>query len=220
MIVLDTLSKTFGAGKENTDDMVNYVNNCQRVASAFTCLTLVVHHRPKDQESRDLRGHSSLRGNVDTTILVEAGDIKTATTLKQKDGEDNVQVRFKLRPIPIGEDKRGKIITTCLVELTEEEPRHSITEGLNKSETAAVLTLIELANEQQIDPETGEILDCPGLVCSEAWKDALRTKRTISADNFETAARQFRRIRSALEKKGKIQMQGTYAVLAGQGSDK
>jgi KaiC/GvpD/RAD55 family RecA-like ATPase len=219
MIVLDTLSKTFGAGKENTDDMVNYVNNCQRVASAFECLTLVVHHRPKDQESRDLRGHSSLRGNVDTTILVEAGDIKTATTLKQKDGEDNVQVRFKLIPVPIGEDKRGKIVTTCLVEITDEEPRHSITEGLNKSETAAIMGLIRLIEEQQIDPETGEISDCPGLVCSEAWKEALRTGRTISADNFETAGRQFRRIRSALEKKGKIEMQGTYVMLARTGAD-
>jgi len=219
MIVLDTLSKTFGAGKENTDDMVNYVNNCQRVASAFTCLTLVVHHRPKDQESRDLRGHSSLRGNVDTTILVEAGDIKTATTLKQKDGEDNVQVRFKLIPVPIGEDKRGKIVTTCLVEITDEEPRHSITEGLNKSETAAIMGLIRLIEEQQIDPETGEISDCPGLVCSEAWKEALRTGRTISADNADTAGRQFRRIRSALEKKGKIEMQGTYVMLARTGAD-
>jgi len=219
MIVLDTLSKTFGAGKENTDDMVNYVNNCQRVASAFTCLTLVVHHRPKDQESRDLRGHSSLRGNVDTTILVEAGDIKTATTLKQKDGEDQIQVRFKLKPIPIGEDKRGKLVTTCLVEITDEEPRHSITEGLNKSETASIMALIRLIEEQQIDPETGEILDCPGLVCSEVWKNALRTVRTISADNSDTAGRQFRRIRSSLEKKGKIQMQGNLVMLARTGAD-
>lgn len=71
LIVIDTLSKTFGAGKENSDDMAGYVANCQRVASAFDCLTLIVHHRPKDSESRDLRGHGSLRGGIDTAILVE-----------------------------------------------------------------------------------------------------------------------------------------------------
>jgi len=119
MLVIDTLSKTFGAGKENTDDMASYVANCQRVSSAFDCLTVVVHHRPKDSESRDLRGHSSLRGGIETTILVEAGDIKTATTLKQKDGEDNMVVRFKLERVVIGEDKRGKEISTCLTEIVE-----------------------------------------------------------------------------------------------------
>jgi RecA-family ATPase len=71
MVVIDTLSKTFGGGKENSDDMAVYLANCQRVASAFECLTLIVHHRPKDSESRDLRGHSSLRAGVDTAILVE-----------------------------------------------------------------------------------------------------------------------------------------------------
>jgi KaiC/GvpD/RAD55 family RecA-like ATPase len=220
MIALDTLSKTFGAGKENTDDMVNYVNNCQRVASAFQCLTLVVHHRPKDQESRDLRGHSSLRGNVDTTILVEGGEIKTATTLKQKDGEDNVQVRFKLHQVAIGKDRHGKERTTCLVEITDETPTQSLFEGLNKSETRALEVLCELIEKQQIDPETGEILSCPGLICSAAWKAALRTSRTISPDNFETAARQYRRIRNGLESKGKIEFQGDMVGLGRTGADK
>jgi len=121
MVVVDTLSKTFGAGKENTDDMVSYVNNCQRIASEFDCLTVVVHHRPKESESRDLRGHSSLRGNIDTAILVEAGDIKTATTLKQKDGEDNQRIRFSLERVIIGTDKRGKEISTCLTRLVDGE---------------------------------------------------------------------------------------------------
>ena len=121
MLVIDTLSKTFGAGKENTDDMASYVSNCQRVSSAFDCFTLVVHHRPKDSESRDLRGHSSLRGGIETTILVEAGEIKTATTLKQKDGEDNMVVRFKLDRVVIGEDKRGKEVSTCLTEIVDGE---------------------------------------------------------------------------------------------------
>lgn len=216
LIVLDTLSKTFGSGKENTDDMVGYINNCQQVASAFDCLTCVVHHRPKDTESKDLRGHSSLRGNVDTTILVEAGKVKTATTLKQKDGEDNVQIRFKLRPVVIGQDRRGKDVTTCLVELTEDHPKEDILGGLNKSEKAALLTLIELLEKQAIDPETGEIRDfwadktfCPVPICSEVWKEALRTGRTISADNMETASRQFRRLRKALEEKGKIEVSAT-----------
>lgn len=119
LVVIDTLSKTFGAGKENTDDMVGYLNNCQRIASQFDCLSLIVHHRPKDSESRDLRGHSSLRGNIDTAILIEAGLVKTATTIKQKDGEDNLHARFQLDRVVIGFDKKGKEVSTCLVEMVE-----------------------------------------------------------------------------------------------------
>lgn len=123
MLVIDTLSKTFGAGKENTDDMAGYIANCQRVSSAFDCCTVIVHHRPKDSESRDLRGHSSLRGGIETAILVEGAEIKTATTLKQKDGEDNIAIRFKLHRVVIGEDKRGKEISTCLTEIVDGEPQ-------------------------------------------------------------------------------------------------
>lgn len=223
MIVLDTLSKTFGAGKENTDDMVAYINNCQQVASAFDCLTMVVHHRPKDSESKDLRGHSSLRGNVDTTILVEAGDIKTATTLKQKDGEDNVQVRFKLNRTVIGHDRRGKEVSTCLVELTDEQPTIASEDdlkGLSRKEREAYLALIEMDEASQIDPETGEFYDVPKPIMAMDWKTMLGTNGTIDRDNLETARRQFNRIRNALKKKEKIAERRGQIILIAEGRDK
>lgn len=161
MLVIDTLSKTFGAGKENTDDMAGYVANCQRVSSAFDCLTVVVHHRPKDSESRDLRGHSSLRGGIETTILVEAGDIKTATTLKQKDGEDNVVVRFKLERVVIGEDKRGKEISTCLTSIVEGQipvqnldPRDARKQRLTGHKRMALRVIEEVIDQSGVNPPT------------------------------------------------------------------
>lgn len=223
MIVLDTLSKTFGAGKENTDDMVNYINNCQRVASAFNSLTMVVHHRPKDSESKDLRGHSSLRGNVDTTILVEAGDIKTATTLKQKDGEDNVQIRFKLNRTVIGHDRRGKEVTTCLVELTDEQPTISAEDdlkGLSRKEREAYLALIEMDEAAQMDPETGEFYDVPKPILATDWKAMLGTIGTIDRDNLETGRRQFNRLRTALKKKEKIAERRGHILIIAEGRDK
>jgi KaiC/GvpD/RAD55 family RecA-like ATPase len=217
MIVLDTLSKTFGAGKENTDDMVGYINNCQRVASAFDCLTCVVHHRPKDSESRDMRGHSSLRGNVDTTILVEAGDIKTATTLKQKDGEDNLQVRFRLNRVVIGTDRRGKEVSTCLVEITDEQPIVEKSSGLAPLEKRAYNDLMALVGNRDVDPETGEkgVVSTP--ILSSGWRDAMRLSGTISGTNEDSARRLFYRYRKALERKGIIEVQGDYVVVLGQG---
>lgn len=121
LIVIDTLSKTFGAGKENTDDMTAYLTNCQRVASEFDCFTLILHHRPKDQESKDLRGHSSLRGGIETAILVEGGETRFAITTKQKDAEDNQRVGFQLERVVLGHDRKDHEVSTCLVNIVEDE---------------------------------------------------------------------------------------------------
>lgn len=122
LVVIDTLSKTFGAGKENTDDMAAYIANCGAISDRFKCCTLIVHHRPKDSESRDLRGHSSLRGGIETAILVESGTAKTAETIKQKDGPDGQRISFALDPIELGIDSKGKAVTTCLVRYCDPAP--------------------------------------------------------------------------------------------------
>lgn len=116
LIVVDTLSKTFGAGRENTDDMATYIANCERVSSQLDCCLLIVHHRPKDSESRDPRGHSSLKAGVDTVILVEAGDPKIATVVKQKDGEDGARFAFRLQQVELGIDDDGEPVTSCVVD--------------------------------------------------------------------------------------------------------
>src|SRR5690606_7672063 len=169
------------------------------------------------------RGHSSLRGNVDTTILVEAGDIKTATTLKQKDGEDNVQVRFKLNRTIIGYDKRGKEVSTCLVEITDEKPESDPDDefkGLSRKERDAFSVLHEMIENAQIDMETGEIKSVPVPILTTDWKMALGTNGTIDRDNLETARRQFLRIRKALKNKGKIIEKNGEVLLTGQWGDK
>ena len=122
LVVIDTLSKTFGAGKENTDDMATYVANCSAVADRFKCCTLIVHHRPKDSESRDPRGHSSLKGGLEMIAIVEGGPIKSATTLKQKDGPDNEKISFSLKVVELGTNAKGKTVTTCIVEYRDDAP--------------------------------------------------------------------------------------------------
>lgn len=148
LIVVDTLSKTFGGGKEVSDDMASYVANCEKVAAAFDALTLIVHHRPKDGSASE-RGHTSLRGGVVTSILIEGETIKTATTVKQKDGPDGERIAFRLEPYTLGQTSRGTDVTTCLVDIMEEDdfphtardPRQDLT-GHSKTALKTIERLI------------------------------------------------------------------------------
>jgi hypothetical protein len=115
LVIIDTLSKTFGAGKENTDDMATYVGNCGRIASEFDCCVMPVHHRPKDAESDDPRGHSSLRGGADTIIICEAGKPRRARVKKQKDGEEGETFLFDLASVELGLDEDGEAVFSCFV---------------------------------------------------------------------------------------------------------
>lgn len=119
LIVIDTISKTFGSGKENTDDMVSYVANCGKVSAEFGCCVMPVHHRPKDSDSAEPRGHGSLKGGVDTVILVESREPRRASVMKQKDGETGDPIFFRLVPIFIGVDEDGQAVNSCVVEQAE-----------------------------------------------------------------------------------------------------
>lgn len=127
LIAIDTLSKTFGAGKENTDDMASYVANCECIAAAFDALTLIIHHRPRGGDNE--RGHSSLRGGVVTSIIVEGDTIRTATTVKQKDAETGDRIVFGLEPVTIGTTQHGKEVSTCLVEILDDDGAGSPSDG-------------------------------------------------------------------------------------------
>lgn len=127
LIVVDTLSKTFAGGRENTDEMAEYVANCEKISAEMNCLVLIIHHPSRGKEEE--RGHSSLRGGMAAAISVSGDKIKTATTVKQKDGPEGETVHFKLDPVTLGTNSRGKEVTTCLVEYVDGEGAETATTG-------------------------------------------------------------------------------------------
>jgi len=120
LLVIDTLSKTFGGGDENGSDMAAYVANCGRLASDYACCTMPVHHRPKNVENVTPRGHGSLTGGVDTILLVsdQGGCIgyKQVEVTKQKEGETGELIGVHLLVVELGVDDDGDTVTSCVVE--------------------------------------------------------------------------------------------------------
>jgi hypothetical protein len=124
LVIVDTLSAAFGGGNENSEDMTKFVNNMAEIKFSKKTAVLVVHHTGKD-ESAGARGHSSLKGNIDTEIQVKSekrGEkyYRSFSSTKQKDDETGNMKKFGLNIIELGKDEDGDAITTCTVILEGE----------------------------------------------------------------------------------------------------
>lgn len=229
LVVIDTLSKTFGSGKENTDDMAAYVANCEKIAGTFDCCVMPVHHRPKDAESKEPRGHSSLKGGVDTVVLIEAGLTKKATVHKQKDGEDGNVFLFSLKQVEIGVDDDGETVTSCIVE-------HSTVDNSIPADPKADARKRLSGMQRQVFSELGKCLEHQGqsvpteipesrinrfmttkVVVRDVWRDTYlavacdgRDDRDIKRDDNR---RNFNRSVTALQNKGLVGVWEGYAWL-------
>jgi hypothetical protein len=119
LIIVDTLSAAFGGGNENSEDMTKFVNNMASIKYGKKTAVMVVHHTGKD-ESAGARGHSSLKGNIDTEIQVRSekrGEkyYRSFSSTKQKDDETGNNKRFGLQIVELGPDEDNDPITTCTV---------------------------------------------------------------------------------------------------------
>lgn len=79
---------------------------------------MIVHHLGKD-ESRGMRGHSSLKASLDTVIHVEpSGSNYKWSIEKLKEGEDQKIYGYEAPVVDLGVDAKGKSITTLVVNPT------------------------------------------------------------------------------------------------------
>ena len=118
LVVIDTLARAMAGGNENSsEDMGALIRNMDIIREATGACVLFIHHCGKDA-ARGARGHSSLRAAVDTEIEVQADKktgVRTAKVEKQRDLQDGDVFAFMLEPVVVGQNPRGRDVTTCLV---------------------------------------------------------------------------------------------------------
>lgn len=212
MIVVDTLSRTFGGGDEIGSDMVSYINNVGRLQHAFQCTTMVIHHRPKDSTNETPRGHGSLWGACDTIILVEdKGGPKQAKVTKQKDAEPADPVVFDLRVVELGEDEKGRPVTSCVVIASNmmigaDRKQDNLSDGQRLAFELLAQTLADTgATTGHNVPEKALTFGFDTRVCRlSEW--ALRTTAALYDPDkaADTADRSFRRYKTKLQALGMI----------------
>lgn len=125
MLVVDTLNRTFGGGDENGTDMSDYVASASQIKDHYACTVVVVHHIPKNSETVSERGHGSLRGAIETSLVISADQetgVRTVLCKKQKDAEDGWKTNFNLGVVELGHDEDGDVVTSCFVNAVEDAP--------------------------------------------------------------------------------------------------
>jgi len=100
VIVIDTLSaSTSGIDENSSKDMGNVIFNLKKLSFDTQCLVILIHHTGKD-ETRGLRGHTSLFAAMDSIIKVSNGSWQIE---KNKDGAKGQQEKFELTVIKLAQ---------------------------------------------------------------------------------------------------------------------
>lgn len=157
LIIIDTLKKAApGIDEISGKDNAVVLENVWRIQRETGCHVMLVHHTNAD--GKKLRGHTSLRDDVDQVILIEHDKdtgIRDAVLDKIKDGEDGRKIRFTLIAVPVRTDIRNdgteKEITSCAVvtvsekeRLKKEQERQGVT--VNPTERRILMNLFEAAD--------------------------------------------------------------------------
>lgn len=118
LILIDTLNRAAPNADENSSSaMSQLISAAGKLQAAVSGLVILVHHTGKD-ESRGLRGHSSLFAAMDAAIEVKRnGDDRSWRLLKSKDGQDGAECYFKLTEVDLGDSGQGPE-SSCVVEPT------------------------------------------------------------------------------------------------------
>jgi hypothetical protein len=174
IVVIDTVAQVLAGGDENSGvDMGKLIMHCQMVRKHAGCMPILIHHSGKDS-SKGARGWSGMRGAIDTEIeIVRSNHDRVATVTKQKDGADAIEFGFKLRVVGIGEDAKGRPLTSCVVDHGAALP------GVGARKQSRVG-----ANERKA-VELWEILsDAGGDVLTSAW--LAEVKEAMKANHITT----------------------------------
>jgi AAA domain len=116
VVIIDTLNRASPGADENTSkDMGLLLLAIKKIEQTTRAAVIFVHHTGKDAD-KGLRGHSSLIGAVDASMLVRRGEAcRTIQFMKAKDGQDGITKSFNLEQKHLGCDADGDAITSCVI---------------------------------------------------------------------------------------------------------
>jgi len=126
LVIVDTLARSFtGKDENNATDMGIFVRNMDIIKHNYKCTVIAVHHSGKD-ETKGMRGSSSLRGAIDTELEIKRKADTMSVCLKvkkQKDTEEADPLWMDAREVSWLEDKFGIERTSLVLDPSDAPPK-------------------------------------------------------------------------------------------------
>lgn len=201
--IIDTLSSTSAGLDENSaKDMGLIIAAAHAIRRKTGGVVVFIHHTGKDVD-KGARGHSSLKGALDTEILVtknQKDNSRSWKLTKSKESEDGIEKMFSLVKIDLGFDKRGKPLSSCVVKEAEAQCDSVPSKKLPPNAALGLKTLQDaLANERA------------QKVHLDIWRNYFYEKST--ADNVEAKKKNFQNARQRLIEMELIDVRKDYYTL-------
>ncbi|NBW51498.1 MAG: hypothetical protein EBR49_15705 [Betaproteobacteria bacterium] len=141
IVCIDTLNQATPGMDENSSEMGLAIQAMKRIQRETEGLVMIVHHTGKD-ETKGLRGHSSLLAALDFSIVVTRGEeARSWRSDKIKDGADDKEFFFGLKTVELGEDEDGDPLTSCVV--VEKEDADFITAVVGQTVEGKPITVAQ-----------------------------------------------------------------------------
>lgn len=202
IICIDTLNMAAPGRNENaSEDMSLIIAAAKKLQELAGGLVLLVHHAGKD-ESRGLRGHSSLIAAVDVCIGVRLTPFgREWYVAKSKDGRGDQSHGFILLNVDLGEDDDGDRIASCVVTPdVSQRPTGTKTKPLSKYEHQAVAAF------RFCTARNGS-----GPLHTNVWREEFY--RTTTADTTAAKKKAFQRARELLVDRGALTIDGDHNTM-------
>lgn len=125
LVVVDTLAACMTAPENDTDAMMRFLRGLRRLTDAFSCAALVLHHPPKAGSDAVgagfFRGAGALYGALDVGLSLRRDRETRHLVLNPnekdaKDDEPSPLIGLRLVPVDLGANRRGKPVTSCVLE--------------------------------------------------------------------------------------------------------
>jgi hypothetical protein len=208
LIIIDTVSRNFGAADENsTADMAEFVRMVDWLRTEFDATVLVIHHVGHADKTR-ARGNTTLRGALDMEYRIEKDEagIIDCTCSKAKDVEMPSPRRYVLQNVRLPWlDEDGNPVNSAAPVPTDAEPVAKGKVARGKNQTTALRVLRDAYERHEMTLEGRGFSPTQARVSLQEWKDLCAE---AGLNRFR-----FRDVRARLEDTGHITVEHGFVAL-------
>ncbi len=215
LLIVDTLQRGLSGDENGATDMNAFVSALDTLRSRYRCTCLVIHH-PSKATPGEPRGHSALKGAIDSMLTIENRDgVIVLINAKQRGADLALPLAFKFRTVELppdwndedGNPSESAVLSPCDFPDAPARPE----KGLGDKQRLALSILKRLVAEHERNLAQGGRDTKAAKVELSTWRAATKEEAGVDTRNFS-------RLAKGIEDKGLVTIDGAFVSLGAASS--